>query len=221
MLTALIVEKEQQAREWMLKLINWDKLDTRVVGTCSNGVEAMEAILRLRPDVVFTGIDLNGMSGIDLIREIKGHGIVCDFVIVSRFRRFEYAQSAMRLGVEEYLTKPLETGELIRVLEKLGQRKRARESQDVNEQFFRTRQLLRNSFMESFTGLVPPKGFSLESLNEKYHFRLREGIFQSIILIVDDLPEEEESLFWPGLAEELRARLDPVCYEVIPFVHHI
>lgn len=218
MLTALIVEKEQQAREWMLKLINWDKLDTRVVGTCSNGVEAMEAILRLRPDVVFTGIDLNGMSGIDLIRQIKGHGIVCDFVIVSRFRRFEYAQSAMRLGVEEYLTKPLESSELIRVLEKLGQRKRAREGQDMNEQFFRTRQLLRNSFMETFTGLIPPKGFSLESLNEKYHFRLREGIFQSIILIVDDLPEEEEGLFLPGLAEELRARLDPVCYEVIPFV---
>ncbi|MGN0968044.1 MAG: helix-turn-helix domain-containing protein, partial [Oscillospiraceae bacterium] len=126
-------------------------------------------------------------------------------------------QSAMRMGVEEYLTKPLEAVELVRVLEKLGQRKRARESQDVDEVFFRTRKLLRNSFMESFTGVVPPKGFSLESLNGKYHFRLREGVFQSAILIVDGLPPEEVS-FLPGLAESLRARFEPVCYEMIPFV---
>ena len=218
MLTALIVDKEQDARDRILHLTDWEKLDAQVIGTCSSGVEALEAILRLKPDVVFTEVCMKGTDGLDLIRHAKEHGLACDFVIVSRFRRFEYAQSAMRLGVEEYLTKPLDAGELERVLAKMWQRKQARESQDVDEKFFRTRRSLRNSFMESFTGLTPPKDFSLESLNKKYHFRLREGIFQSAILMVDGLPPEENGVFLAGLTERLRARFEPVCYEMIPFV---
>jgi len=218
-LTALIVDKEQNAVDWFMHLVDWDKQDTRVIGVCSNGVEALEAIMRLRPDVVFTEVCMEGgTDGLDLIRRAKENGIACDFVIVSRFHRFEYAQSAMRMGIEEYLTKPLDARELERVLEKMWHRKLARETQEVNEQFFKTRQLLRNSFMESFTGLVPPKDFSLDSLNRKYHFRFREGVFQSVILMVDGLPAEEDGVFLPALAENLRARLDPVCYEVIPFV---
>jgi two-component system response regulator YesN len=221
MLTVLIVDRQQDARDWLLHLADWSKLDTRVIGTCASGEEALETILRSRPDAVFTEIDLgggDGMDGLDLIRRTREHALGCDFVIVSRFRRFEYAQSAMRMGVEEYLTKPLETRELERVLEKLARRKQARESRDVDEQFFRTRQLLRNSFMESFTGLTAPKGFSLDSLNQKYHFNLREGRFLSAILMVDGLPEEENGAFLAGLTESLRARLEPVCYEMIPFV---
>lgn len=44
-LTVLIVDKEQDARDWILHLIDWDKLNAQVVGTCSNGVEALESIL--------------------------------------------------------------------------------------------------------------------------------------------------------------------------------
>lgn len=218
MLTVLVVDKQQDDRDWILHLVDWDKLDAQVVGTCVNGVEALEAILRLRPDVILTEVCMEGTDGLDLIRHAKEHGMACDFVIVSRFHRFEYAQAAMRMGVEEYLTKPLEAGELMRVLEKMHRRKQARASTDMNEQFFSTRQSLRNSFMESFTGLVPPKGFSMESLNKKYHFRFREGVFQSAILMVDGLPKEEDGVFLPALAENLRARFDPVCFEAIPFV---
>lgn len=218
MLTALIVDKDRDAQKYLMNLLDWERFDAQVIGVCSDSVQALEAIMLLRPDVVFTEVCMEGTDGLDLIRHAKENGIACDFVIVSKFRRFEYAQSAMRLGVEEYLTKPLEVGELIRVLEKMWQRRQARASLDVNEQFFRTRQLLRNSFMETFTGLVPPKEFSLESLNKKYHFRFKDGVFQSAILMVDSLPEEEDGVFLPALAENLRARFDPVCNEVIPFV---
>lgn len=218
MLTVLIVDKDREAQKYLMNLLDMEKYEAQVIGVCSDSVQALEAIMLLRPDVVFTEVCMDGADGLDLIRHAKEHGIACDFVIASKFRRFEYAQSAMRLGVEEYLVKPVESNELIRVLAKLTRRRQARRNLDVNEQFFRTRQLLRNSFMESFTGLVPPKGFSLESLNERYHFRLREGVFQSAILMVDGLPAEEDGIFLPALTENLRARFDPVCYEVIPFV---
>ncbi len=217
MLTALLIEQNEKDLERIQRLTDWDRWNAQLLGACG-GAEALKAILRLRPDVVFMEICLENMNGLDLISQVRERGLECEFVIVSRYRRFGYAQRAMRMGVEEYLTKPLEKDELERVLEKLDQRKRIRESQDINEQVFRTRKLLRNSFMETFTGLTPPKDLSIETLNQKYHFHFHEGIFQTAILVVDSLPEEEREIFLPALAEALRARLDPICYEMVPLV---
>ncbi len=217
MLTALLIEQNEKDLERIQRLTDWDRWYAQIIGACG-GAEALKAILRLRPDVVFMEICLENMNGLDLISQVRERGLECEFVIVSRYRRFGYAQRAMRMGVEEYLTKPLEKDELERVLEKLDQRKRIRESQDINEQVFRTRKLLRNSFMETFTGLTPPKDLSIETLNQKYHFHFHEGIFQTAILVVDSLPEEEREIFLPALAEALRARLDPICYEMVPLV---
>lgn len=217
MLTALLIEQNEKDLERIQRLTDWDRWNAQIIGACG-GAEALKAVLRLRPDVVFMEICLENLNGLDLISQIRERGLECEFVIVSRYRRFGYAQRAIRLGVEEYLTKPLEKDELERVLEKLGQRKRIRESQDINEQVFRTRKLLRNSFMEAFTGLTPPKDLSIETLNQKYHFHFHEGIFQTAILVVDGLPEEEREIFLPALAEALRARLDPICYEMVPLV---
>ncbi len=217
MLTALLIDENERDLERIQNLTDWDKWNAQIVSACG-GSEAFRTILRLQPDVVFMEICLENMDGLDLISQLKERGLECEFVIVSRYCRFGYAQRAMRLGVEEYLAKPLEASELERVLEKYAQRKRIRESHDINEQMFRTRKLLRNSFMEVFTGLNPPKDLSIETLNEKYHFHFHEGIFQTAILVVDGLSEEERDIFLPALAESLRARLDPLCYEVVPLV---
>jgi two-component system response regulator YesN len=158
------------------------------------------------------------MGGIELIRRVREHGLSCEFVIVSRYQRFEYARSAMRLGVEEYLLKPVERDELVRVLEKFAERDTARERQDMNERFLHTRRLLRNSFMEKFTIGELPQSFTTDSLNIKYHFNLKDGVFQSAIIMLSGLPKEEQEVFLPAIAENVRARFDPICHEMIPFV---
>jgi two-component system response regulator YesN len=218
MLTALIVEKEDEHREHILSLVNWGKLGFEVIGNCGDGCAAMEIIFRQWPDIVFTNDDLSGINGIELIGHAKKHGLFCDFVIVSDTGNFEVARSAMRYGVEEYLLKPVGRDELIRVLNKYNERRGVLDGRDINEHFFQTRKLLRNSFMDSFMAIDAPEGFSIESLNQRYRFMFQEGIFQSAVIVLNGLPREEEGVFLPAVVENVRARFDPVCHEMIPYI---
>jgi len=217
MLTVLIAEKDEKQRERLSGLVNWGVYDFKVIGLCGDGISAMEAIFRMPPDLVFTNDDLPRLSGIELIEHIRTHGIFCDFAIVSETESFDIARKAMGMGVEEYLIKPVDKDELIRVLKKYAERSRGVKGRDINERFFQTRRQLRNSFMDSFTALNAPEYYSIEYMNQKYHFKLREGVFQSAIVLVRDLPSEDNEQFFASLIEEVRVSFDPVCYEMIPF----
>jgi two-component system response regulator YesN len=218
MLKVLIVEKDGEQLERILSFVNWGVYGFEVIGCCSDGITAMEEIVRSLPDLVFIDDDLPRLKGIELIRHIQEHGISCDFVIQSETKSFELAHAAMGLGIEEYLLKPISRDELIRVLKKIAQRHWGIKGQDINEHLLRTRQLLRNSFMDRFTSNTAPEYYSIEYMNQKFHFKFREGIFQSAIIIVKGMPDEENREFLECLIEAVRAKFDPICYEMLPYI---
>ena len=217
MLSVLVVEKDDRQRKRFLSLVNWGVYGCKVVGQCGDGIAAMEAILRVPPDLVFTNDDLPRLSGIELIEHIQSHGIECDFAIVSESGSFKVAQKAMRMGVEEYLLKPVARDELVRVLKKYTERGRTANIKDINEKFVLTKRQLRNSFMDVFTAPNAPEYYSIEFMNQKYNFRLRDGVFRSAIILVRGIPAEENVEFFESMIEDVRARFDPLCYEMIPF----
>lgn len=214
----LITGQTPEDCQRLAALLDWGRLGVELLDGCDDGVTAMEVIVREWPDLVFADLDLPRLNGIELIERTKEHGIFCDFVLVAATGRFEDAQRVMRLGVEEFLLKPLPAEEAARVVEKYAERRRALDNQDMNERFRQTRRLLRNSFMDSLTSIQPPGQFSLESLNERYHLLFQEGIFQSVILTLVGLPNTESGIFLPALVESIRARFDPICYEMVPFI---
>lgn len=218
MFRMLVAETEYADYQQLVGLTDLKKIGVDSVEYCDSGTAALERILNSCPDVVFTDIQLSGMDGIELIRRCRENGIACSFVVVSRWRRFEYAQSVLRLGVTDYLVKPVDAGELTRVLALLVERRRAEEAKDGSERLFQTRRLLRNSFMSAFTAPDASGEYSLEELNETYHFALREGVFRSAVIALSGLPEAERGVFLPALAQSMRARFDPLCYEMIPYI---
>lgn len=66
-----------------------------------------------------------GCDGIELIQRAKALQPKLHFIVISGYRKFEYAQNALKYGVEDYLLKPLKqeelTGILLRLKEKMGQ----------------------------------------------------------------------------------------------------
>ncbi|MEL7608019.1 MAG: response regulator [Bacillota bacterium] len=79
----------------------------RVVGSASNGKEALELVTAMKPDVLFTDISMPVMDGIDLVKrakEIDGELLI---VILSGYDLFSYAQQAMKYGACEYMLKPI------------------------------------------------------------------------------------------------------------------
>lgn len=67
----------------------------------------MEIILRQKPDIVITDIQMPGMTGLEMIERASQQKLQTKFIVISGYREFEYAQQAIRFGVEDYLLKPI------------------------------------------------------------------------------------------------------------------
>lgn len=87
-----------------------------------NGEEGAGLISALQPDIVITDIRMPVLDGIEMISRLKDQGIKTHFVVLSGFAEFEYARSAMQLGVRDYITKPVDEQELKQVLGRLCKR---------------------------------------------------------------------------------------------------
>lgn len=100
-LRVLVVDDEPLGRQRVLELL--EALDVDVVGTATNGVEAVAAIRALFPDVVFLDVQMPRMSGLEVVREI-GAALMPVTVFVTAFD--QYAIKAFDLAAVDYLVKP-------------------------------------------------------------------------------------------------------------------
>lgn len=118
----MIVEDEQRAREGLRKLLGSIPGDHEVIAEASNGQAALEMILQLKPEVVFTDLKMPFLDGLSLIRTVRAHNIPSEFVIISAYADFEFARQSISLDVAEYLLKPLTREEVQRVLVRVRHR---------------------------------------------------------------------------------------------------
>ncbi|WP_352418170.1 response regulator [Proteiniborus sp.] len=109
----------------------WESLNCNVVGQAGNGHAALEEILKLEPDIVITDIRMPKMDGLELIKELKAKGSNAEFVVISGYSEFEYALSAIKLEVNDYILKPISDTELIQTIEKIISRIEERKNTEI------------------------------------------------------------------------------------------
>ena len=145
MLKVVIADDEARVCQLILMLADWDGLGMEVAGVASNGLEALELVERLRPDILITDIRMPGCHGLELIERAKDKFPQLEIIIISGYAHFEFAQTAIKHGVGDYLIKPIKREELMATLEKLGQRCRQRnQSATEMEQLRRSNQETEN-----------------------------------------------------------------------------
>ena len=115
----LVADDEQIIREGIKFLCDYEALGFTIEGEAANGNQAYENILNLKPDVVLMDIRMPGMTGLEVIERLNEQGFTGKFVIISSYSDFSYAQQAIRLGVQYYLTKPIDEDELEEILKTL------------------------------------------------------------------------------------------------------
>lgn len=120
---ALLVDDEPLAiRGLTLRLEKFD--DVEIIGTCSNGREAVKAIKEQKPDLVFLDIQMPGFDGFSVVRSLVGQTEIPLIVFVTAFD--QYAFEAFEAHALDYLLKPVEEERLeeavVRVREALSQR---------------------------------------------------------------------------------------------------
>ncbi len=124
MLKVLIVDDEPLARE-NLRLMLEGESDLEIVGECANAVEAIGAVHRLRPDVLFLDIQMPRISGLEMTGMLDPEHRP---YIVFLTAYDEYAVQAFEEHAFDYLLKPIEASRLEKTLQRL---RHERNSQDM------------------------------------------------------------------------------------------
>ncbi|MBE5940089.1 MAG: response regulator transcription factor [Lachnospiraceae bacterium] len=114
----LIADDEELIRQGIKCLCDYESLGFTIVGEAANGDQAYKQIMDLNPDIVLMDIRMPGMTGLEVIEKLNEIDFKGKFVIISSFTDFSYAQQAIRLGVQNYITKPIDEDELVEILKK-------------------------------------------------------------------------------------------------------
>lgn len=136
MLKVFLVEDEFIVRNGIKNSINWEKEGFSFVGEASDGELAYPLIKDLHPDILITDIRMPFMDGIELSEQVHELYPEIRIIILSGYGEFTYAQKAIKIGVEEYLLKPISSAQLLESVKKVaGVIVKEREEQQLLKQY--------------------------------------------------------------------------------------
>ena len=194
----LIVDDEKLERKGIRFLLK-QRTEEYEITEAANGKAACDLLKKQPVDILFTDIKMPYMDGLELAEQARRMCPGIEIVIFSGYGEFEYARKAMKVGVKDYVLKPVDPGEFHRVLDDICKRIETRKkkeaddrtSQDFLQQYFLGRYLYHDS-REFF-----------EKMSEQIDVSRWRQI-QGLILIEseDHFFEESEECFMAQLAEE-------------------
>lgn len=115
MIKVLIIDDERPIRETLEMFLREKGYE---VATSEDGKEGLEAVQRVRPEIVILDIRLPGMDGLEVLRRIKEKGEETQVIMITAYHDTETTRQAMKLGAYEYIRKPLDADEFENAIEK-------------------------------------------------------------------------------------------------------
>ena len=115
-----LVDDEIVIREGVRESFPWEDTPYTLVGEAPDGEMALPIIRDTNPDIVITDIKMPFMDGLELCRILKGQMPWIGIIVLSGYDEFEYARQCIKLGVREYLLKPINSMDLKEALDKVS-----------------------------------------------------------------------------------------------------
>jgi len=181
MYKVMIIDDETMVRWGLRDLLDWEAEGFFVCEDGKDGKDGLQKLLRQKPDLALVDIKMPGMSGIELIGAAREQGFSGHFIILTGYSEFEFAKSAISMGVREYLLKPIDEEELQNCVRKIRRELDEKEGEriyhSVNEGIARE-ELLRRILLGSGSRE------ELEEQIERYQLSFQEGIL-CVALLAD------------------------------------
>lgn len=115
-----IVDDEVYCIRILNNLIEKYQIPMEICGSAVSGTSAFPLIQKLRPDIVFMDIEMPGLNGLEVIRQLRSTSDYnLHFVIISAYDNFKYAQEAVRLNVTDFLLKPIDNDEFLDMVQRV------------------------------------------------------------------------------------------------------
>lgn len=196
---AMIIDDEKIVRNGIKNLIDWEREDFEICAEGKDGKDGLAKILSEQPDLVLIDIKMPGMGGIDVIRAAREQNFEGQFVILTGYSEFEFAKSAISLGVKEYLLKPIDEDELLDIVRQI--RKELKEKEEADQWHINNEEKAKKEVMRRMLLNLEPRE-ELAGELERYHIDISADIFCVALVLDKDAVNGEGEEFW-GKANEL------------------
>lgn len=176
----MVIDDEMSARRLLQESVDWASLDMEVVGEAASGIEAINIMDELRPDLMFVDINMPFMNGIEFTKLATKRYPDLKIIILTAYDDFEYARQCISLPVIEYILKPIVRQDIYEVLMKIkakmdleNPKEPVQESivENVNSTIEQIMQFIRDNFTDSeinLTSVAQHFGFSPSYLSRKF-----------------------------------------------------
>lgn len=149
MLKVLLVDDEPNVRQGIKMMIPWEEIGCEVIGEADDGDDGLSKIMNMQPDIVIADIKMPGKTGIEMTEAAKALGYKGKVLILSGYSDFSYAKTAIALGVENFILKPVDEDELTEAVktagEKINREREHRYKQEIGREYL-SEQLVRGLF---------------------------------------------------------------------------
>lgn len=137
MIKVFLVEDETIIRQGIKNNIDWNSNGFELVGEAGDGEYAYPMILKHQPDILLTDVKMPFMDGLELSRAVKKALPRTRIIVFSGYNEFDYAKEAIKIGISDYLLKPVTSASLIESLKKVAdQILEERENSRLLERYF-------------------------------------------------------------------------------------
>lgn len=116
---AVVIEDEILIREGLCKLMKKMFPEITISSVAGNGVEGLRCIERDRPDLIITDIKMPGMDGLEMLTRMQESGLFPKVIVLTAYSEFSYAQQAVKLGVNDYIIKPVVVQDFVGTIRKI------------------------------------------------------------------------------------------------------
>lgn len=132
MITAMIVDDDRMALEYLEELIDWESSGFKIVARATDGEAALDLYRKYNPKLIISDVCMPSMDGIELAEIIRKTDRYTRIILLSGYKEVEYVLSAVRLGVDDYILKHELDEDLL--TKKLAQVKHDLEVEEYNSQ---------------------------------------------------------------------------------------
>lgn len=228
----IIVDDEKKICQLIQFLVDWEKMGLEVAGVAYNGIDALRLVEELEPAIIITDIKMPGCDGLELIQQVQQRKQDIHFIIISGYQDFEYARKAIRYGVRDYLSKPVQKDELEETLQRVAAERLENQEHEQNVNILRNKvqqqstqikqTLLKNLVNQEQDDL---QCRDLEAINSRYHCDFQQGCFR-VLLVKPDFEETEEyDLIYRQITRKVgeisRKEFMEECFEIITYEHDL
>lgn len=180
-----LIEDEMVVRRGIKNSIDWEKEGYIFCGEASDGELAYPMIIKEKPDILITDIRMPFMDGLELCKLVKKELPNIKILILSGYDEFDYAKEAIRLGVTEYLLKPISSGKLLEALNGVSESiRREKEDKDLVRKYMEEmRENTEHEKQKFFEQMIAGNLSMADALEtgKKYEMNLSAGMYNLLL----------------------------------------